>query len=347
MTKITRRTFGIAAGALAGSLAFSPSFAEDVTIVVNGSGGALAQTITKIFEEPFTKATGIKVRPTAPVSLPKLKAMVESGNVEWDVTELNGDDVVTATKAGWLVPIDYKAIDPDNKLPAIAKQPTALVRASYSTVIAFRTDKFGGKTPQSWADFWDVKSFPGPRSLENSPKGNLEFALLADGVAPDKLYPLDVDRAFKKLDQIKKHIPVWWTNGAQHVQLLIDGEVSMTSSWNGRITPLKNEGKPVDITFKGGALMLSYLGIPKGAKHQKEALQFMKFRMDPVASAEFVKQVPYPGFVPGMMELLDPAFAATLPTSPANAAVQFDFNSAWWADNLDAVQARWNEWLLI
>lgn len=345
---MTRRAFGIATGALAGVFAFKPSFAQDVTIVVNGSGGALATMITKIFEEPFTGETGIKVRPTAPVSLPKLKAMVESGNVEWDLTELNGDDVVTATKAGWLAKIDYSIIDPDNKLPAIAKQPTAMVRASYSTVIAFRTDKFGnGKTPQSWADFWDVKAFPGPRSLENSPKGNLEFALLADGVPLDKLYPLDVDRAFKKLDQLKPHIPVWWTNGAQHVQLLIDGEVSMTSCWNGRITPLRNEGKPVDITFKGGALMLSFLAIPKGAKHPTEAMRFMKARMDPAASAAFVKQVPYPGFVPGMMELLDPAFAATLPTSPENAAVQFEFNSAWWAENLDAVSTRWNEWLLI
>ncbi|MGO4736734.1 ABC transporter substrate-binding protein [Bosea sp. 2KB_26] len=345
---MTRRAFGIGSGALAAALAFKPSFAQDVTIVVNGSGGALATMITKIFEEPFTRDTGIKVRATAPVSLPKLKAMVESGNVEWDLTELNGDDVVTATKAGWLAKIDYSIIDPDNKLPAIAKQPTAMVRASYSTVIAFRTDKFGkGKTPQSWADFWDVKAFPGPRSLENSPKGNLEFALLADGVSPDKLYPLDIDRAFKKLDQLKPHIPVWWTNGAQHVQLLIDGEVSMTSCWNGRITPLRNEGKPVDITFKGGALMLSFLAIPKGAKHPTEAMRFMKARMDPAASAEFVKLVPYPGFVPGMMELLDPAFAATLPTSPENAAVQFEFNSAWWAENLDAVTTRWNEWLLI
>ncbi|MCU4179646.1 ABC transporter substrate-binding protein [Bosea sp. BH3] len=349
MTKMTRRAFGIGAGTAAASLAAGfPAFAQETTIVVNGSGGALATMITKIFEEPFTKETGIKVKPTAPVSLPKLKAMVESGNVEWDLTELNGDDVVTATKAGWLMPIDYAIIDPDNKLPAIAKQPTAMVRASYSTVMAFRTDKFGqGKAPQSWADFWDVKAFPGPRSLENSPKGNLEFALLADGVAPDKLYPIDVDRAFRKLDQLKKHIPVWWTNGAQHVQLLIDGEVNLTSCWNGRITPLKNEGKPVDITFKGGALMLSYLGIPKGARHPREAMRFMKFRMDPVASAAFVKQVPYPGFVPGMTELLEPAFAATLPTSPENAAVQFEFNSAWWAENIDAITTRWNEWLLI
>jgi len=348
MMKLSRRAFTLGATVAVGALTVRPVFAQDIEIVVNGSGGALAETIKKLFEDPFTKQTGIKVRTTAPVSLPKLKAMVESGNVEWDLTELNGDDVALATKAGWLETLDYSILDPKNELPAIAKSPTALVRASYSTVIAYRTDKFpADKAPKSWADFWDVTAFPGPRTLENSPKGNLEFALLADGVPLDQLYPIDVDRAFKKLDELKEHIPVWWTTGAQHVQLLIDGEVSMTSCWNGRITPLKNEGKPVDITFNGGALMLSYLGIPKGAKHVKEAQEFMKFRMDPVAAAEFVKMVPYPGFVPGMMELLTPEFAATLPTAPANAEVQFRFNSDWWAENLEKVQTRWNEWLLI
>ncbi|PZO71112.1 MAG: hypothetical protein DI640_14565, partial [Sphingomonas taxi] len=153
--------------------------AEDVTIVVNGSGGALAEMIKTLFEDPFTAETGIKVRTTAPVSLPKLKAMVESGNVEWDLTELNGDDVALATAAGWLEPIDYSIIDPENQLPEMAKLPTALVRASYSTTLAYRTDRFADKKPNSWADFWDVEAFPGPRSLENSPKGNLEFALLA------------------------------------------------------------------------------------------------------------------------------------------------------------------------
>lgn len=347
--KLTRRALNIGMAATAASaLTARAALAEDVTIVVNGSGGSLAEAITKFFEAPFTEATGIKVRATAPVSLPKLKAMVESGNVEWDLTELNGDDVVTADENGWLEKLDYSIIDPKGELPEIAKEPAAIVRASYSTVLAFRTDKFpDGKQPKSWADFWDVENFPGPRSLENSPKANLEFALLADGVPLDKLYPLDVDRAFKKLDQIKDHIPVWWTSGAQHVQLLIDGEVNMTSCWNGRITPLKSENKPVDITFNGGALMLSYLGIPKGAKHPKEAMEFIRFRMDPKASAEFVKLVPYPGFVPGMMDYLDPAFAATLPTAPDNAAVQYRFDSEWWAKNLAEVTTRWNEWMLL
>lgn len=348
MADISRRAFNIGAASLAlAGVSAGRAAAEDVTIVVNGSGGSLAEAIKKLFEDPFTEATGIKVRATAPVSLPKLKAMVESGNVEWDLTELNGDDVARASEAGWLEPLDYSIIDPDNKLPEMAKSRDAMVRASYSTVLGYRTDRFDGKTPKTWADFWDVKTFPGPRSLENSPKANLEFALLAAGVPKDQIYPIDVDKAFAKLDEIKEHIPVWWDNGAQHVQLLVDGEVNMTSCWNGRITPLKKEGKPVDISWEGGALMLSYLGIPKGAKHPKEAMQFMKFRMDPKASAEFVKLVPYPGFVPGMMELLEPEFVATLPTAPENAAVQFPFGAAWWAQNLEEVQKRWNEWMLL
>lgn len=348
MADISRRAFNIGAASLAlAGVSAGRAAAEDVTIVVNGSGGSLAEAIKKLFEDPFTAATGIKVRATAPVSLPKLKAMVESGNVEWDLTELNGDDVARASEAGWLEPLDYSIIDPENKLPEMAKARDAMVRASYSTVLAYRTDRFEGKAPKTWADFWDVKTFPGPRSLENSPKANLEFALLAAGVPKDQIYPIDVDKAFAKLDEIKEHIPVWWDNGAQHVQLLVDGEVNMTSCWNGRITPLKKEGKPVDISWEGGALMLSYLGIPKGAKHPKEAMQFMKFRMDPKASAEFVKLVPYPGFVPGMMELLEPEFVATLPTAPENAAVQFPFGAAWWAQNLEEVQKRWNEWMLL
>lgn len=348
MVNLTRRAFNIGASSLAlATIAAGKAAAEDVTIVVNGSGGSLAEVIKKLYEDPFTAQTGIKVRSTAPVSLPKLKAMVESGNVEWDLTELNGDDVARASAEGWLEPIDYSVIDPDNKLPAVAKLPDAIVRASYSTVFAYRTDRFEATTPKTWADFWDVKAFPGGRSLENSPKGNLEFALLAAGVPLDKLYPIDVDKAFEKLDEIKEHIPVWWENGAQHVQLIIDGEVNMTSCWNGRITPLKNEGKPVDISWDGGALMLSYLGIPKGAKHVKEATLFLKHRLDPKAAAEFVKAVPYPGFVPGMMELLEPEFVATLPTAPQNAALQFRFDAGWWAENLETVQKRWNDWLLI
>ncbi|MCC7273402.1 MAG: ABC transporter substrate-binding protein [Alphaproteobacteria bacterium] len=345
MTSLSVRA--VVSAAFVGAAAMAAAAQAQVTITVNGSGGGLAQTITRIYEEPFTRATGIKVRATAPVSLPKLKAMVESGNVEWDMTELGGSDVIEATRHGWLQPVDWSFVDPDGKLPAIARLPNAMVTATFSTVLAYRTDKFpAGKGPASWADFWNVQAFPGPRALQSSPVGNLEFALLADGVAPDKLYPLDVERAFRKLDQIKPHVTVWWTTGAQHVQLLIDGEVVMTSVWNGRITPLRREGKPVAISYQGGALQLSYWGIPKGAKHPKEAMTYMRTRLDPEKGKQFVSEVPYPGFIPGLIELLDPAVARDLPTHPDNVAMQYRFDPQWWAERRAPLTERWNAWLL-
>jgi len=90
-----------------------------------------------------------------------------------------------------------------------------------------------------------VKKFPGRRALRNHPIATLEAALMADGVAPDKLYPLDVDRAFRKLEEIKPNVTVWWTSGAQSAQLLTTAEVDMVMAWNGRITALTKEGAKV------------------------------------------------------------------------------------------------------
>jgi putative spermidine/putrescine transport system substrate-binding protein len=344
---LSRRHFGGAALGTAALLASRPAAAQSgITITVNGSGGTLAQVLTRIYEQPFTQRTGIRVRAVAPVSLPKLRAMVETGSMEWDLTELGGHDLIEAQRNGWLQEIDWTLVDPEKKLPDFARAPFGMTTATFSTVLAYRTDRLGGKAPSGWADFWDMKGFPGPRSLQDSPVQNLEFALLADGVPADKLYPLDVDRAFRKLNAIKPHIATWWRTGAQHVQLLTDGEVVMTSVWNGRITPLRNEGKPVDISWGGGALQQSYWGIPKGAKHPREAMQYMSSRLDPEAGARFVAEVPYPGFIPGLMERLDPKVARDLPVHPDNVAVQYRFDPAWWADQRAPVTERWNAWLL-
>jgi putative spermidine/putrescine transport system substrate-binding protein len=343
---LTRRA--LAAGSLGAALAGStlPVRAQGVTITVNGSGGSLAQILTRIYELPFTQATGIRVRPTAPVSLARLRAMVETGNMEWDLTEMGAHDLIEAEQNGWVQAVDWDVVDPERKLPELARHRYGMVTSTFSTVLAFRTDKFGGRKPNGWADFWDVRGFPGPRALQDSPVQNLEFALLADGVAPDKLYPLDIDRAFRKLDQIKPHVATWWRTGAQHVQLLLDGEAVMTSVWNGRITPLRNEGRPVDITWKGGALQLSYWSIPKGARYPKEAMQYMRWRLDPVRGAEFVKEIPYPGFIPGLMEKLDERTARDLPTYPENVAAQYTFDPAWWAARRGPLTERWSAWLL-
>lgn len=348
MTHLSRRdvTKLIAASAGALSVPAGMAQAQGVTITVNGSGGSLAKTIERIYEKPFTAATGIGIRSTAPVSLPKLKAMVETGNMEWDLTEMGGDDMIQGTKNGWLTEVDWSIVDPDKKLPELARQKYGMVTSTFSTVMAYRTDKFAGKAPKSWADFWDVRNFPGPRTLQDSPVHNLEFALLADGVPADKLYPLDVERAFKKLNEIKKHVVTWWSTGAQQVQLLLDGEAVMGTVWNGRVTPLRKEGKPVDISWNGGALQLSYWAVPKGAKHPKEAMRYMTTRLDADKGAEFVKDAPYPGFIPGLVEKLTPEVAKQLPIHPDNVAVQYHYNADWWSENRPALTQRWTAWLL-
>jgi putative spermidine/putrescine transport system substrate-binding protein len=166
------------------------------------------------------------------------------------LTELNGPEYEQAVNAGYLQPIDWKKVDPDNKMPKIARQEYGLAIASYSTILAVRTDKLPeGKQMKSWKDFWNVKEFPGPRGLQNGAIDNLEFALLADGVAKDKIYDVlrtdaGLGRAFKKLDEIKPYITTWWTAGAQPVQMLANGEVYYTSAWNGRITKLAADGVP-------------------------------------------------------------------------------------------------------
>ena len=120
-----------------------------------------------------------------------------------------------------------------------------------------------------------MKKFPGPRSLRNHPVDNLEAALMADGVAKDKLYPIDVDRAFKKLDQIQPHINVWWTTGQQPAQLLVDKEVVLATGWNGRFYDLIRKEAPLAIEWNGGILKQGSWVVPKGAKDQYWAMKML------------------------------------------------------------------------
>src|SRR5262245_15447153 len=202
-------------------------------LVFNASGGSQIASLRENYINDFEKETGIKVIDTSPVDFGKLRAMVESGNVTWTITEIGGQDGYRVTEMGLAEPIDAKIVD-RSKFQPQAQMSHVFSPSCYSTVIAYRPDAFPKGAPQSWADFWDVTSFPGPRSLRNHPVDNLEAALMADGVAADKLYPIDVDRAFKKLDAIHKHINVWWTSGQQPAHLLVDKEVELATGENGR-----------------------------------------------------------------------------------------------------------------
>jgi len=349
---MTRATAPIVAAALAAVLGIAGT-AEAQTppkpdkIVVNASGGAMGAMMRRTYIAEFEKRHGIQVVETSPVDFGKHRAMVESGNVQWTVTELGGQDWVRAKEMNLLEPLDPKVLTVMDKLPEGSRDTHAFPTSVYSTVMAYRTDVFkDGSHPKNWAEFWDAKKFPGARSLRNHPVDNLEFALLADGVDPKKLYPIDFDRAFKSLDRIKPHVSVWWTTGAQPAQLLLDKEVVLASGWNGRFFDLTKKDAPVAIEWTGGSLKSNRFGIPRGAKDAYWGMKFLEVMFDPKLQAEYANALAYPGANPETIKYVEPKVVPQLPTAPDNVSKQFWLSVEWWTKHGQEAQERWNRWLL-
>lgn len=315
------------------------------SIVVNGSGGAVAEAMQKAFFAPFEEKYGIRIDTTSPTDFGKLRAMVESGNVEWTATELDVDTAELAAEMGLLEPLDLSVVDLSG-YPEEARHSHWLARGAYATALGYRVDAFPeGEHPQSWADFWDVENFPGPRALRNHPIDNLEFALMADGVAPEDLYPLDVERAFAKLDEIKPHIAVWWTSGSQPAQMLVDNEVVLASGWNGRFFAVISEGAPIGIEYNEAVIKEAAFGIPAGAPHSYWAQRLLAEITDPQNQGVYANELAYPGLNLASIEFVDPEIAPYLPTHPDHVDGLIWTDIVWWRDNGEDVQRRWNRWI--
>jgi putative spermidine/putrescine transport system substrate-binding protein len=270
--------------------------------------------------------------------------MVDSGNVEWDLTEIGGQDAIRAGKANLLEKIDTKVVD-RSKYPPSAQNPYVFASSVYTTIIGFRNDVFkNGSQPKSWADWWDVKKFPGARSMRNHPTDNLEFALIADGVPKDKIYPIDFDRAFKKLDQIKPHVTVWWSTGQQPAQLLLDKEVVLATGWNGRFYDIIKKGAPVGIQWNEGALKQGSFAIPRGAKSPYWANKMLAELAVPQQQAVYASELGYPGLNLESLNFVDPKVKPFLPTAYLDQ--QFWVSDEWYAENGTKAAELWNAWML-
>ena len=292
---VTRRnliaTAGAGIAALAAPAIWSPSRAQNRTLYVNTWGGSWTAAEESSYFKPFTEATGVTIRTVAPVSFAKLKAQVDSGKDEWDVTVIEQGELLRAERAGYVEPIDYNIID-KSKLFSNAVYANGIATCALGTNLVYRSDKYPAGM-KSWADFWDAGKFPGPRSMISNPVRALVYALAADGVPYDKIFPLDVDRAFKKLDQIKPNIKVWWTQGNQSQQLLRDGEVNAMAMWNARASELKSQGVPVEIVWNGGMIHTTMWVVAKGAPNKDLAWKYIQFAIDPRRQAEFATKLWY------------------------------------------------------
>src|SRR3989454_1067369 len=281
------------------------TIAQTRTIYVNTWGGSWTAAEEAAFFKPFTDQAGIRVKTVAPVSYAKLKAQVQSGSYEWDITAITQADLLRADREGLLDPIDWSVVKKDMLFPN-AVYANGLAYCALGTNLAYRRDKFPQGGPKTWADFWDVKKFPGNRSMLNNAVRTAQFALVADGVPPDKVFPMDVDRAFRKLDQIKPHVKVWWTQGNQSQQLMRDGEVDMMVMWNARASELAQQGHPVELQWHGATITTTMWGIAKGAPNRKLAWEFLQFAVQPKPQADFANRHYYGPTNPEAFKLVSP-----------------------------------------
>jgi putative spermidine/putrescine transport system substrate-binding protein len=339
---------GAGAGAL---LTESPSIARaagSTEVIYSSWGGSWASVIDKAWFKPFTKATGIRVVVTGPPDYGKIEAMVSANNTEWDIAEVSPDFQFIGAKKNLLTPIDWTVVKRSNFLTGnpLLYNKYSVPQSLWSLVITWRTDKFGGRRPTKWADLWDTKRFPGRRILDSSTinDGTLEAALLADGVSPAKLYPLDVDRALKKLDEIKSDI-LWFNSGSQMIQYFQEGQGTIGTGWDGRINILKHQGAPVDYTFNQALMQWANFVVPRGAPHPDAAMKLLSFATQALPQARMVEGIEYGPVNPRAFGYLPKSLAPHISGNPQELRVSVPINWKWWADNYDMANAKFTSWL--
>ena len=288
------------------------------------------------------------MRPVAGANPTKVKAMVETKNVEWDLAQLSRGSIMQLQKQGdYFEKIDYDIIDAD--VDKAYRFEYGLEMLVWAQVLGYRTDVFKGEVPKGWADFWDTKKFPGDRAMFGTSGGGwpeIEFALMAAGVPPDKLYPLDIDKALASYEKIKKSVVKWWDTGAQPPQMLTDREVVMSTVWNGRMAALQDQGVKAAVSWAQGLSKRDAWGIPKGAKNKANAMKFVAYSTMAIPQARVSLGIPYGSVNNKSNDYIPPARLEILPSAPAIKAQMVNYNYDWWIDHRDEAVNRFNKWLL-
>jgi len=336
-------------------------------LVVVSWGGAYTASQQNAYHAPYMKKNpGIKIinDDSAGSAVAKIRAMSQAGNVTWDLVDAVASDTMMLCDEGLIEVIDHDrdlAPAPDGT-PASKDFGDFIVsecfipQIVYSTTFGYRKDKVS-RPMTSVCDVFDLKSFPGKRSLEKKPINNLEWALICDGVPPAKVYDVlktnrGVERALAKLDTIKSNV-VWWTAGAQTPQLLADGEVVVGSTYNGRLFALIEEQKqPVAMLWDWQVFDLDGWVVPKGTKNKAAVMKFLRFATDTQRLADQAKFISYgptrasSAPLVGKHASLGIDMAPHMPTDPNNAKTTLLFNYEFWADHRDDLDAKFNAWLL-
>ncbi|OJX67925.1 MAG: hypothetical protein BGO95_06085 [Micrococcales bacterium 73-13] len=306
-------------------------------LVIASHGGRWGEALTKAFIEPFEAETGIKVTFKETSDFAASSAAIDAGQAPpEDIIDVAPAQINTFASKGYMIPIDYSSFDATTmaQVPDFAKTEYGAVFGQIAIAMCYSTTAYpdAATAPKSWTDFFDLAKFPGNRGMQswlNDPTP--EFPLLADGVSMSKLYPLDIDRAFAKMQSIKANVPQFAANPTVLTQQLVDGEVDIAQCLSSRVSPLVQEGAPIQIIWDGARLQSNTFGIWKGATNAVNAQKFIDFILRPEQQAAWAEIVLCAPINPEALPLLSDDVVALLPNAPDHNVFQKD--DAWYLED--------------
>lgn len=308
--------------------------------MISSYGGGFQEAQQTALFTPFEDESGVTVKGTEGTGFDPLKAQQDAGDVTWDVVSLESSPFANAVKNDLLTPLDFDVVDTTGVAPDVVND-YGVGYIQFSQNLVWDNAATAPLTP---AQFFDP-NVEIPRAMGSQPTGTLEFALMADGVKPEDLYPLDVDRAFEVLDRIKDQV-VAFKDASDMQALMQQGEAAAAYLPAGRAEDAIKAGADWGYSWEGAVRDTEYWTVAKGAKNPEAAMKFIAFAIGAEPQAALAEAIPYGPSNQDAYALLSDELNAKLPTSPANAKLGVTLDSAWWADNLDEIKTRWDAWLL-
>ncbi|MDX1609101.1 MAG: ABC transporter substrate-binding protein [Halofilum sp. (in: g-proteobacteria)] len=346
---------------MAGLALFAPAgvaVAEPGSITVVSWGGVYQKSQREAYMKPFTARTGIPIEEDEyPGNFDQVIEQVESGEVTWSVVDVTLADAIRGCDGGYLEPIPPSILPPapdgtpamEDFLPNTLHE-CAVGQILWSTMFSYNSEAFPGEAPDSVEDVFDVDAFAGRRGLRKTPRNNVEWALMADGVAPEDVYAelrteQGVERAFRKLGELRDSIE-WWESGSQPLEWLADGTVTISSAYNGRVfNAIVKQGKSLDYIWDGQIWEIDLWVIPRGADNLASILKFVAFATGTQPLADQTEYVSYAPARKSSLPLIRREYRSHMPTSPANFRNSLQNDFLWWAENQERMDERFNAWL--
>ena len=332
-----------------------PALAQNSLNVVSWDGAYVKSQILG-FIRPYEEATLIRVNVLEyNGGIEEIRRQVRSWNVSWDVVDLELFDAIRACDEGLL-----ETIDPDRLPPApdgtparrdfisVSLMPCGVGNVVGSTVVSYHRDRID-RAPETLADFFNLSDFPGRRGLRHSPQGNLEWALIADGVQREDVYRVlsteeGLDRAFAMLSSIKPAID-WWRSGEEAIRMLETGQVAMSSVYSGRIHDAVARGEALAILWDNQVWFYDVWSVPRNGRNTAQAMDFIRFATSTESLAAQANHIPYGPVRRSSMPLVNEDMREALPTTEAHLATAIELDAQWWSDNMDRINIRFQRWL--